>query len=104
MKVQTRILLFFTIIVIVFVGGLGAAKVIEKAKFDRLAAAHAQERMKSFDQFLEHRAASLEMLAKDFTYWDDLVRALATQDRDWVAANLGDVPLATYEANALWIL
>jgi signal transduction histidine kinase len=44
------------------------------------------------------------MLAKDFTYWDDLVHALATEDHDWATANLGDTALATYNANALWIL
>lgn len=104
MKVHTKILLLLSAIVVVFVGGLLAAKNFEKHRFDRITEARALEHTSSFDDFLRHRGESLAMLAKDFTYWDDLVRALATQDRDWMAANLGDPALTTYGANALWVL
>ena len=103
MRVQTKILALLLAIVVVFVTALFAAKHFENAKFRRISDARAEERMKSFDDFLRRQGEPLETLAKDFTYWDEMVRALHTQDRDWAAANLGDTPLATYHANALWI-
>ncbi len=104
MKVQTRIFLLLAATVVIFVAALSIAKQVEKRNFDRILAVRAKERIASFDGFMRHRGAPLEMMTKDFTYWDDLVRSLASQDRDWVANNLGDTPLNTYGANALWIL
>lgn len=103
MRVQTKIILLLTSTVVVFVTALVVARHFENARFRRIADAHAAQRTKSFDDFLKRHGEPLETLAKDFTYWDDMVRALHTHDRDWAAANLGDMPLATYHANALWI-
>ena len=78
MKVQTRILLLLAATVVIFVAALTIAKHVEKNDFNRLLAVRANEQIVSFDGFMRHRGAPLEMMAKDFTYWDDLVRSLET--------------------------
>jgi len=103
MKVQTKIILLLGLIVATFVAGIIAAKFSAKAKFDRIARARAEERTKSFDEFLRRRSEPLEMLAKDYSCWDDLVRALSTHDEKWAAENLNDSPLVSFGANAIWV-
>src|SRR5438105_10059734 len=103
MKVQTKLILLLTLIVLAFVSAIVAAKFFENAKFERINAARAGERTKSFDEFLQRHGEPLETLVNDQSAWDQLVRALAMQDRDWIAANLGDSPLTAYHANAIWI-
>lgn len=104
MKVQTKIILLLVAVVAAFVTALVAATFHRNAKFDRIARERAVEREVAFREFLQRRGEPLETLVKDFTTWDGMVRALRTHDRDWVAKNLGDAPLTTYHANAVWIL
>lgn len=103
MKVQTKIILLVSAIVVIFVSGIIVARRSQNAKFERIAQARTTERAKSFDAFLQHYGEPLAVLVKDSTYWDGMVRALHTQDQDWIVANLGDPALATYGANVVWI-
>src|ERR1043166_7074672 len=103
MKVQTKIILLLSLMVIAFVTGLVVAKSVEKARFQRVANTRAEERKRLFDEFLKRRGEPLATLTKDYTCWDNLVKALATDDHNWAVANLGDTPLTTFRANAIWV-
>ena len=103
MKVQTKILLLLLVVCALFGGGLAALRVRERARFRRIALENAQEREHFFNEFLDRRGESLQMLAKDDTYSDDLLRAIGTDDAAWIKANVNDGTLTSFNADAIWI-
>ncbi len=103
MKVQTKLLLLLLLIGGLFLGGLSALTLREEAKFRSIAERRAKQRDLLFDRFLEERGDQLEVFVEDFSLWDDLVRALAGDDRGWAEENINFQTLTTYRANAAWI-
>lgn len=103
MRVQTKIFLLLLGIVALFVGGLGMIKSRERAKFLEIARERTQERSRSFDAFLARQGEPLEMLAKDYTYWDAMVRAIRANDNRWVEQNVNDATWVSSGAHAVWI-
>ncbi len=103
MRVQTKIFLLLVAIVALFVGGLGLIKSRERAKFLEIARERTQERSQSFDEFLARQGENLEMLAKDYTYWDAMVRAIKQGDSAWVGQNVNDATWVSSGAHAVWI-
>jgi signal transduction histidine kinase/ActR/RegA family two-component response regulator len=103
MKVQTKILLLLFLIVLTFVGGLIAIRFTGEERLRTIAATRAEERSRMFDQFIEERGDRLKVLVEDSTNWDDLVRAIAKDDRAWTDAKIDDNTLSTYQVNAIWV-
>ena len=103
MKVQTKILLLLLVVCALFGGGLAALRLRERAKFRRIAQENAQERKDFFNEFLQRRGEPLQMLAKDDTYSDDLVRAIGANDAAWIKANVTENTLTSFNADAIWI-
>ncbi len=104
MKVQTKILLLLLAVVAVFVGGILLIRAREHARFLAIAQDRDQDRKQFFDNFLEHQGEPLEMLAKDYTYWDDMVRAVDTDNLPWLNANLNDTGTwQSSDADAQWV-
>ena len=103
MKVQTKILLLLLVVCALFGGGLAALRLRERAKFRRIALENAQERESFFNEFLAHRGESLQMLAKDDTYSDDLVRAIGANDVAWARENINESTLTAFNADVIWV-
>jgi signal transduction histidine kinase/ActR/RegA family two-component response regulator len=104
MKVQTKILLLLLAVVAVFIAGILYLRARETARFLRIAEERAWDREHFFDGFLARQGEPLEMLAKDYTYWDDMVRAVDESDRAWLNANLNnDGTWQSSNADALWV-
>ena len=103
MKVQTKILLLLVLVVVVFIGGLIAVRFNTEHGLRSLADQRAEERSRIFDQFLADRGDQLAAIVDDSTNWDDLVRALRSNDTTWAEKNLGLEVLAIKDFNALWI-
>lgn len=103
MRVQSKIFLLLVGIVALFVGGLGLIKSRERDKFVEIARERTLERSRSFDEFLARKGEPLEMLAKDYTYWDAMVRAIRSGDSAWVGQNVNDATWVSSGAHALWI-
>ena len=104
MKVQTKILLLLLAVVALFAGGLLLLRARETARFLSIAQEREQDRKRSFEGFLDRQGGPLEMFAKDYTYWDDMVRGVDTANLDWLKANLDD--RNTWErsdADAVWV-
>src|SRR6185436_17222333 len=97
MKVQTKILLLLFLIVLTFVSGLIAIRFTSAERLRTIAVARAEERSRLFDQFIEERGDRLKVLVEDSTNWDDLVRAIAKDDRAWADATINENTLATYQ-------
>jgi signal transduction histidine kinase len=62
----------------------------------------AQDKEAVFDNILTLRGKSLETLAFDYTYWDELVEFIKSSDNEWGKNNL-DTCLDTYDTNIVWV-
>ena len=103
MRVQTKILLLLLAVVVLFVGGILLLRARETARFLSIAQEREQDREQFFDGFLARQGGPLEMFAKDYTYWDDMVRGVDAGNHDWLKANLDDPTLERSDADAVWI-
>ena len=104
MKVQTKILLLLLAVVAIFVGGILLIRAREHSRFLCIAETRAKDRAQFFDSFLERQGERLEMLAKDYTYWDDMVHAVDADNRDWLNATLNnDGTWKSSAADAIWV-
>ncbi len=103
MKVQTKILLLLLVVGALFGGGLVALRLQDRTKFRRISQERALERKKFFDEFLTRRSEPLQMLAKDYTYWDDMARAIGGSDIAWVTQHTSDNNWNSFNVDAVWI-
>jgi signal transduction histidine kinase/CheY-like chemotaxis protein len=103
MKVRTKLAVFLFAVIATFVAGLVAIKSHDHKRFRAATEAREQERRWSFDEFLRHRGESLETFANYFSCLDDLVAALARNDRTWAETNLNEDTLKIYRAHAVWV-
>ena len=103
MKVQTKITLLLLLVVATFMAGLWAFRIYDRQKFARIAEEREKERKQSFEAFLEKDGESLEILARYYAYWDQMVKAIATNNQEWFQKNINDITLVGYKANAAWI-
>ncbi|MCA1660316.1 MAG: hypothetical protein LC642_07255, partial [Verrucomicrobiaceae bacterium] len=103
MKVQTKITLLLLVVVATFIAGLWAFRIYDRQKFARIAAEREKERKQSFEAFLEKNGEPLKTLCDYDAYWDQTVKAIATNDQKWFADNINLLTLEGYRANAVWV-
>ncbi len=103
MKVQTRILLLLLAIVSVFACGLTLIEGRQHAKAREIARLRAEERSRSFDQFLQRLGEPLATLTKDETTLDAMVLAIGRNDEAWIKSHLDDAMWERSGAQAIWI-
>jgi signal transduction histidine kinase/ActR/RegA family two-component response regulator len=103
MKVQTKILLLLLLVVLIFVGGLSVVRYNAERRFKLIADQRALERNRIFDEFLAERGDQLSAIVDDSTNWDDLVRAIKSNDQAWAEASIPLETLTAKNFNALWI-
>ena len=103
MKVQTKILLLLLLVVLIFIGGLSVVRYNAERRFKLIADQRASERNRIFDEFLAERGDQLSAIVDDSTNWDDLVRAIKSNDQAWAEASIPLETLTAKNFNALWI-
>ena len=103
MKVQTRILLLLLAIVSVFAVGLTLIEARQHAKAREISRLRAEERSRSFDQFLQRLGEPLATLAKDETTLDAMVQAIGRNDQAWIRSHINDAMWERSDAQAIWI-
>jgi len=102
MNTQARLIALLAVLASLFVAGLFLLRVLDGARAARISAGVAQERAAVFDRLLDLKGASLETLAHDYTFWDEMVQFVRTGNRQWAEENL-DTALATFGADAIWV-
>jgi len=102
MKVQTKLTALMGVIVVVFFVGLLFLLHFERHRAAALFRSEQQLEEQFFDRLISLKGSSLETLVNDYTYWDEMVRFVATGDKQW-AADIIDTALPTYQANAAWV-
>ena len=99
---KARLLLLLSAIVVLF--GLVLVKLDSSRRTQAAILLQQQQReaSASFDSLVSLRTRFLHQLAYDYSYWDDLVAFLRTNDTSWAAQTLQPV-LRNYGADLCWI-
>ena len=102
MRVQTKIIFLLLAIVAVFASSILLQRVFEKQRLITLFSNEEEQIQRVFEKILELKGKSLNTLAYDYTYWDEMVNFVANRDKNWAAENI-DTALSSYGANVIWV-
>lgn len=102
MKVQTKIILVLCFVVAIFMVGFLIFNQREKQKADLIFQQDESQKNAFFDKLVELKGGSLETLAFDYTYWDEMLNFVETGDPVW-ASDMLDTSLPNYKVDAMWI-
>jgi len=103
MKVQTRLIILILLAVIITIISFSMLIGVEKTRLSQLFKDRKNEEMEIFDNILRLKGKSLETLAYDYTYWDEMVDFLATGNKAWAEKTIDTGVLTNYQADAIWI-
>jgi PAS domain S-box-containing protein len=102
MKLQTKIAFLIGSIALVFFIILFLIQYTENQKTQEILVERKIEKLKSFKSTLQSIEKTLEVFAKDYTQWDEMVNFISSKDPAWAYDNI-DYSLNTYKANAAWL-
>ena len=103
MKVQTKIIILIALVVCVFFAALYLIQIAEKQKTEDILNQRRSEKEESFKKTIQSFESSLEVFARDYTQWDDMVDFVWKPDSAWADENI-DYSINTYNANVVWVL
>ena len=99
---RMRFLLLLVVISAVFAAALGAWSEHRQNKLDRVVATTRQHQTKAAQTVIKLESTGLDTLAKDYTYWDDMVAFVQHPTKQFADENL--VPcLNTFNVDAVWV-
>lgn len=101
-KVQTKIAVLMLAISVVFLSILFYQKNFERNRLILLFTQEEEHINTVFDKIIELKGASLKTLAFDYTFWDEMVNCVETDNKKWANENI-KVALPTYNTNAAWV-
>ena len=102
MRTQTRLIALLAVLAVMFVATLLLLRALDGQRAARLYGEVAREKGAAVDKLLELKGALLESLARDYTFWDEMVRFVRTGDRRWAAENI-DTALSTFGVDGVWV-
>lgn len=103
MKVQSRMIILMLLAVIINIVAFNILMSVEKTRLSQLFKDRKKDEMATFDTLLRLKGKSLESLAFDYTYWDEMVNFLATDDKAWAEKMIDASVLTNYQTDAIWI-
>lgn len=99
---QQRIMLLLSLLALGFLATVIAWQGLETQRARLLGRSAAEERHRFFDRIITLKGDTLEALAFDYTFWDEMVRYVQTRDPTWARENL-DSALTTYHVSGSWV-
>ncbi len=102
MKVQTKVITLISLVASIFFLALYLIQLAEKQKTAEILTARKLEKSESFKKAIQSFESNLEVFAKDYTQWDEMVNFVKSKDSVWADENI-DYSINTYHANAVWI-
>lgn len=103
MKIQTKITLLLVLVLATFLAGLAAFRAYDHQKFRKIGEARYEERNQSFEEFITYHGERLKTFVEYDSALDQMVEAIARDDRSWFEENVGISRLESFGANAIWI-
>jgi PAS domain S-box-containing protein len=102
MKVQTKLIILVSIIIILFTAGLIYTNQLERQRIAILFKNRIEEKKALLDMVINLNGSGLKNFAYDYTIWDDMVEFVKEPSAKWAEENI-ESSLSTYKANAVWI-
>lgn len=99
---QSKIIILVTLIALMMIVGLYLLRQSEKNKINTLLLDRQEEYAVLLDKVIDFQLKSLQALAYDYTYWDEMVDFVKSGDKKWASQNLV-VTLPTYNADFAWV-
>jgi len=96
-----KILFIFVFLFLLFSVGLALYFRIEHIHLSQIQKVTVEERKVGFEKVLKLNQQAIFVLAKDYSYWDELVDAIKNEDLQWSWVNI-DSGIKTYNADAAW--
>jgi PAS domain S-box-containing protein len=103
MRVQTKLISLLLFLSAIFVAVWYCYKSFEGKRIYLLFKQSTEEKSVYFDKLIKLKGASLEALAFDYTYWDEMVDFILNKDMEWAKKTIDVNVLKTYQADAIWI-
>ena len=102
MKIRVKIFVLLTICLSMFVALIFIYRGVDANRLRILFQQEGNQEIETTQRVLGIAGNSLETLAFDYTFWDEMVRFVTKVDKTWAATNI-DVNLQTFKANGTWI-
>lgn len=102
MKILGKIIVVVAILLITFVITFFVLKNNAIKSLILLTEKEANEAKSAFDNILELKGSSIMAYAVDYTYWDEMVNCITSDDLEWADQNIKE-SLPTYRADAAWV-
>lgn len=102
-KVQTRLIYFFVFLIFIFLSVFISFRIMERKAIAILFQNSAKEKERVFDKLLELKGASLEAIAFDYTYWNEMLAGVVNDDKNWANASLTQSALSNFNINGMWV-
>lgn len=99
---QNKIIILVTLIALVMIVGLYSLRQSEKNKIDTLMLDRQEEYAVLLDKVIDFKSNSLQTLAYDYTFWDEMVDFVKSGDKKW-ANQIIVTGLPTYNADFAWV-
>jgi len=103
MRVQTKLILLLLIFSVIFATGRYFFQTFEDKRMRLLFLEDNREKSIFFDSIVKLKGVSLETLAYDYTYWDEMVNFLHNNNMPWAQGNMDENALRTYQTDAIWV-
>jgi PAS domain S-box-containing protein len=102
MKIQSKLIILISIIIIIFAGGLVFTNQLEKERIASILQNRIEEKKALLKMAIELNGSSLQSYVYDYTYWDEMVNFAQKSSPEWAADNI-EASLVTYKANVTWV-
>jgi PAS domain S-box-containing protein len=103
MRLQTKIVILISILVIIFGILVLSMQYTENKKTQEILVEQKSEKLKSFEYSILSVEKTLEIFSRDYTQWTDMVNFVHHKNAVWASENI-EYPLETFKANVIWIL
>ncbi|MFA5144773.1 MAG: ATP-binding protein [Candidatus Omnitrophota bacterium] len=103
MRVRTRLILLLLLLSAIFTAGRYFYQIFEDKRVYALFKDNNEEKNIYFDKLVKLKGSTLETLAFDYTYWDEMVDFILNNDIEWAKKMLNETVLKTYQADTIWV-
>lgn len=101
-QTRTKIVALLLAVTLLFTGGLAVFVHLQQRQIDVMEDARRTERIAIFDRLMQLQGNTLHSFTYDYSYWDDMVRFLASRDPQWASINIDSV-LPSFQLQAAWV-
>lgn len=101
MSFQKKIILLFSVLILIFISAMGIYKVIEARYVGLFLQEEKATQQRTFESLLTLKKRPMQAVTLDYTFWDEMVTFVDGLAPEWGPENL-DVSLPTYQVNAFW--